>query len=139
GAALDGGEGEAAEIGGGDALAVGGLVGLVLLGRLEAEDHRGLAVGEGAQRLRPLGAEIAGLERLELAKRLQLLAGLEEGLGLEAVAFIGLGGVEGVLAAIPHGEVAPVEVDRPLFAAAARDRDDAGILELLHGREEVVP
>jgi hypothetical protein len=50
---------EAAQIVVREALVVGCGVGLAQIVVLEAEDHCGLAVGEGAERIVPLGGEIA--------------------------------------------------------------------------------
>ena len=87
--------------------------------------HRPLAVAELARRLRKRDAEEARLKRLEVGELAQLLAGLDERRGGEALALAAHRRFERGLAAVAHGEIGPVEVDRPLVGAADDDRRHA--------------
>ena len=79
----------------------------------------GVFAYEGGKRIIPGGAEIAILERLELAQFGKMFASLHEGLAGKTVALASLGLFEAVMAGFAHGKVAPVEVNRPLVTATA--------------------
>ncbi len=137
--AFDHREGEASHLLVRQALAVSRRISLSLVVVLEPKDHRRLAVAESRERVVPGRPEVAVLAGFHLAQRRELLARLHEGLAGEAVALAGLRRGEARLTRLAHREVGPVEMQRPLVAAAAGQRRDPGILERLHRGEKVVP
>ena len=65
-----------------------------------------------------LEAEEAGLERLQVDQLLEQLAGLQEGLALEAAVLALSAASKPALPPSAHREMRPVEVQRPLVGAA---------------------